>query len=205
MSLQLYYFHDPMCSWCWAFRPILTSVLANLPEKLEVRRILGGLAPDTNEAMPLVMQQKIQHIWHKIQQTVPGTAFNFDFWRDCKPRRSSYPACRAVIAAREQAPDAEDAMIMAIQQAYYLQARNPSDDSTLLALAGEIGLDKQQFAFDLHSPVIHQILLTEINFMQTQQIQGFPSLLIQKDNHFSAISIDYEDAGTIIDQIVRLC
>ena len=32
-------------------------------------------------------------------------------------------------------------MISAIQHAYYLQARNPSNADTLIALAAEIGLD----------------------------------------------------------------
>ncbi len=36
-------------------------------------------------------------------------------------------------------------MIHAIQNAYYLRAMNPSDTATLIELAGEIGLNKQQF------------------------------------------------------------
>ena len=26
-SVTLYYIHDPMCSWCWAFRPVLDRSL----------------------------------------------------------------------------------------------------------------------------------------------------------------------------------
>jgi putative protein-disulfide isomerase len=55
------------------------------------------------------------------------------------PRRSTYAACRAVIAARRQNPGYEEKMILAIQQAYYLEARNPADSHTLIELASEIG------------------------------------------------------------------
>ncbi len=90
--------------------------------KLPVQYILGGLAPDTQDPMPQEMQT-----WLKIQQTIPGAGFNLDFWTTCQPRRSTYPACRAVIATRHQQPALEAAMILAVQEAYYLNASNPSD------------------------------------------------------------------------------
>ena len=48
MQANLYYAHDPMCSWCWAFRPTWKRIVKALPENLAVRRILGGLAPDSD-------------------------------------------------------------------------------------------------------------------------------------------------------------
>ncbi len=108
--------------------------MTGLPENVIAQRILGGLAPDTDQPMPLEMQTKLKGIWQKIQQVVPGTEFNFDFWEKCSPRRSTYQACRAVIAARNQDPANEEAMILAIQHAYYLEAKNPADLSTLIEL-----------------------------------------------------------------------
>jgi putative protein-disulfide isomerase len=142
MNHKLYYFHDPMCSWCWAFRPLWNELVIGLPNNISYQRILGGLAPDTDQAMPLDIQAKLQSVWQKIQQTVPGTPFNFDFWEKCTPRRSTYAACRAVIAAKQQDPGHEETMILAIQQGYYLEARNPADMTTLIELATEIGLDR---------------------------------------------------------------
>ena len=91
-----------MCSWCWGFRPIWTEIKTNLPQEIEVKYLLGGLAPDSDEPMPKQMQSDISGYWRRIQQHIPGTKFNFDFWDKCEPRRSTYPSCRAVIAARKQ-------------------------------------------------------------------------------------------------------
>ncbi|MFT5132007.1 MAG: putative protein-disulfide isomerase, partial [Gammaproteobacteria bacterium] len=102
MSAILYYFHDPMCSWCYAFHPTLLRLKTKLPDNIELRYVLGGLSPDEDELMPESMQLSIKDHWQRIQQVVPGTKFNFDFWNVCKPRRSTYPACRAVIAATNQ-------------------------------------------------------------------------------------------------------
>ena len=148
---RLLYFLDSMCSWCWAFRPALKVEECRLPASINLVRVLGGLAPDTDEPMPLALRDKLQDIWRTIQVKVPGTEFNFRYWDVCTPRRSTYRGCRAVIAASQQG-DYGPAMIEAIQTAYYLKARNPSDRTTLIELAQDLGLDVEQFAHDLDHP-----------------------------------------------------
>ena len=93
--------------------------------------MLGGLAKDSDEPMPTQTRSYVIENWRRIEQTVPGTVFNYDFWQSCQPRRSTYPACRAVIAARQQGDPADKldrAMAEAIQDAYYRRARNLSDN-----------------------------------------------------------------------------
>lgn len=80
------------------------------------QRVLGGLATDTREPMPEALRTYIQDTWRRIEHSVPGTKFNFEFWSRCRPRRSTYPACRAVIAAIAQGPHFEEPMIEAIQR-----------------------------------------------------------------------------------------
>jgi len=74
----LYYIHDPMCSWCWAFRQVWEEVQQRLPESVSVTYLLGGLAPDSDVSMLENTQQEIQKHWKTIQQRVPGTRFNFE-------------------------------------------------------------------------------------------------------------------------------
>jgi putative protein-disulfide isomerase len=151
--------------------------------------------------MPTDMQAKLRGIWQQIQQTVPGTPFNFEFWEKCVPRRSTYAACRAVIAARRQNPEYEEKMILAIQQAYYVEARNPADRNTLIELASEIGLDSALFSAALESPAVQKELLKEIEFTHRREVKGFPTLLLEKEGVFTAIQHDYNDAKTVLHQI----
>lgn len=188
---RLYYVHDPMCSWCWAYRPTWQQIRERLPDPIELITLLGGLAPDTDQPMPNEMRGYLQQTWRRIEQQL-GTEFNFDFWRACQPRRATYPACRAVIAAQRQ--QAGDAMTLAIQQAYYLRALNPSDGLTLRQLADELGLDSQRFARDLSDPATQQELERQI--AQACQLggDGFPSLIYQDDSRQCMIPIDYRSA-----------
>ncbi len=200
----LFYVHDPMCSWCWAFAPTWAEIKQNLPEHIKVRYLLGGLAPASNEPMTSAMQAAISGYWRTIMQKVPGTQFNFDFWEKCEPRRSTYPSCRAVIAARNQDVTKELPMISAIQHGYYLNAMNPSDDSTLVTLASEIGLNSTQFEKDLNSLDTQNQLIEEINMGRAIGAQGFPSLILKAPKGYQYLPHDYNDATFTLSRLSKL-
>ena len=184
----LYHVHDPMCSWCWGYRKTWDSLRSALPPTLAVVNVVGGLAPDSDEPMPLEQQKTIAGYWGKVAEQT-GAEFNFDFWKNCKPRRSTYPACRAVLAAKRQG--AEQPMIDAIQHAYYLRAMNPSDNSTLVNLAKELHLDAQQFEAQLTSAEIQQELESEFALRRTIGVHSFPSLVLVQGELMTSIDIDY--------------
>lgn len=202
MSRELIYAHDPMCSWCWAFRPTWAEIEQNLPADITVKRLLGGLAPDSQEPMPEQTQAFLQDVWRTIETRVPGTRFNYAFWTDCKPRRSTYPACRAVIAARRQDTAYEQPMIDAIQLAYYQNAQNPSDTKTLVALAAALGLDAARFEADLDAPDTQAALMSEIQESQALGLKGFPSLALRDESgRVRSIRYDYNDPSVVLAQL----
>ncbi len=191
-----------MCSWCWAFRPVWQTIQQQLPQHIEIKYLLGGLAADTDQPMPVDLQKTIRQTWQRIQRDVPGTQFNFDFWETCQPRRSTYPACRAVIAARAQGHQYEEAMILAIQQAYYLNAKNPSNADMLCSLAATLKLDLNQFQINLNSQQTQQQLNQEIANSRTIGTQGFPSLIWQGYGNYRSIVLDYNNADVVLQEII---
>lgn len=201
MAVELLYLHDPMCSWCWAFRPAFTALREQLPTELTLRRVVGGLAPDNDQPMPEEMRAKLKGVWRTIQETVPGTRFNFAFWETCTPRRSTYNACRAVLAATRISPGHEDLMIEAIQRAYYLDARNPSDVDTLINLAAEIGLDRERFSAEIASDGVEARLREEVAFARREPFHGFPSLAIRTESGLHPVEVDYGDPEAMRRQI----
>jgi putative protein-disulfide isomerase len=199
----LYYVHDPMCSWCWGFRPAWQQLQSALTDKVTIRYVLGGLAADSDLAMPAEMQTNIRETWAHIQQTIPGTAFNFDFWIHNQPRRSTYPSCRAVIAAgmQGQEPAAKN-MLFAIQQAYYLQAKNPSDDALLIQLAAETGLDVTRFKTNFFSAECGRLLQQDLQLAAKLGAHSFPSLVLVHNDTNALISIDYTNSENIVSSIL---
>ena len=197
MSTKLYYLHDPMCSWCWGYRPVWDALQQKLPAVIEVEYVASGLAPDSNISMPIAQQQMIQNHWRTIEVKL-GTKFNHAFWTENTPRRSTYNACRAAIAAHKQG--FQNAMIDAIQQGYYLRALNPSNVDVLVGLAKELSqqqqsldLDIEQFINDLSSADTEQELARQISLARQLSQQGFPALVLENDGIRHQISVDYSD------------
>ena len=191
-----------MCSWCWAYKPTWQKILTKLPENLTIEYLLGGLAPDNDNPMSPETRNFVMDNWRRVQEKVPATEFNYEFWRLNIPKRSTYISCRAVISARIQNPKFERAMIDAIQYAYYLKAQNPSEETVLFDLAENIGLNIQAFKKDLNSLRVNNSLLKEIEFSRLMPISGFPSLVLSKNDTLTQIRINYINANFTINQII---
>ena len=201
-STTLYYIFDPMCSWCWGFNTVWEKVKASLPNSINIQYVLGGLAPDSDEPMNNEMRDYIVKNWQKNEMTIPGTKFNYDFWENCQPKRSTYPACRAVIAVREQKPKLQAKMTQLIQKAYYLEAQNPSEDDTLIALASTLDIDIKNFGKNLNDTQTQALLLNDIALSKKLGVNSFPSLVLQTNNKLKLIKINYNNPDLILNQII---
>ena len=201
----LYYVHDPMCAWCWGFRPVWQDLQqrlrTHLPDAVDVVTRVGGLAPDSDQPMPPALREYVQRVWRQVAATVPGTRFNADFWRQCEPRRSTYPACRAVLAVRRLDRRLEDAMVSAIQRAYYLEAGNPADAAVLIACAVSVGLDAQVFERVFNDPARHADLASELRCVRSLGVMGFPGLVVRTPGGLVPVAPHYTDAQAMFMRI----
>jgi len=192
-----------MCSWCWGFKPTwqaLQKALEPIIESgdLSINTMLGGLAADSDTPMPQQMQTMLQGTWERIANQL-GTEFNFDFWTQCQPRRSTYPACRACLVARDH--NLESDMMSAIQEAYYLNAQNPSDVETLSNCAEHIGLNPTEFTKAMQHTKEQGLLEKEINSARNLGLNSFPSLVVLKGDKLVHIPLDYQDMTSMLNSI----
>ena len=204
MPNRIFYIYDPMCSWCYAFGKSWSALQENMPNDIRIVYLLGGLAPDTTAPMSISMQKNIQQAWRRIEETVPGVQFNWSFWSSNTPIRSTFAACRAILAARKKNTEAETLMLEAIQRAYYQKAMNPSLLPTLHECAREIGLDVEEFKKDLVSQRIEQELQHEIQLARRMGVNSYPSLRLIYHHTTFPITVNYVDHQSMLDTINSL-
>jgi len=203
-DIRLFYIHDPMCSWCYAFRSSWDALQKDLPTNIQIINLLGGLAPDTTEPMPEDLQNTIQQAWRRIEKTVPAIHFNHQFWLLNTPYRSTYPACRSILAARKQGAEFEPKILHAIQAAYYQDAKNPSVQATLQECATDVGLDSVEFMNDLTDPTIESELQSEIKIARDMGVFSYPSLRLLQSETLFPVSVDYLDHRTMFNEITDI-
>ena len=191
-----------MCSWCWGFRAVRDQVRAALPDGTQVRYVMGGLAPDSAEPMDEDTRGYVRQAWRAVEQTT-GASFNWEFWDECQPRRSTYPACRAVLLAETLREGAGALMFDRIQQAYYQEARNPSDTETLVALGRELGFDDAAFESELSSPATQALLQADLEFRRGLSVHSFPSLILESGGERVVLTEGYSDAEQVLGRLPR--
>ena len=47
----LWYFADPMCSWCWGFSPAIDVLRDEYRDRIKIALVLGGLRPGETTSM----------------------------------------------------------------------------------------------------------------------------------------------------------
>jgi len=95
-------------------------------------------------------------------------------------------------------------MVLAIQQAYYLRAMNPSDDETLIRLADELALDGRRFAVDLAHPVTQAELGRQMALARRLGADSFPSLVYRHGDVTQPLDVDYLSAESTLAQLAVL-
>ncbi|HEX9794071.1 MAG TPA: DsbA family protein [Planctomycetota bacterium] len=194
MSRALLYVVDPMCSWCWGFAPVIAELQAALAPGVGLRYVMGGLAPDSAAPMDAATRAYVQDAWRAVAART-GAAFNHEFWTRCAPRRSTYPACRAMLLAR--AAGKEGALLTAIQHAYYRDARNPSDAEVLADLAAGLGMDRAAFLRGLGDPRTQAVLEADFALRDRMGARGYPSLGVETGGQAALLSSGWKDAATL--------
>jgi putative protein-disulfide isomerase len=182
----LWYFADPMCSWCWGFSPVIETLRDEYRDRMKIALVLGGLRHET-APMTAAGRAEILHHWREVHART-GQPFRFD---NALPEGFVYDteaACRAVVTVGGLDPALIFPLFKAIQRAFYAEGRDVTQPGVLAGLAAELGVDKAAFlqAFDSDAARAK----TQAHFKQTRRagVRGFPALILQQDARLTPVS-----------------
>ena len=201
-TTTLWYFADPMCSWCWGFSPVIENIRATYSERLNIALMLGGLRPGTTAPLSSDLRNEILHHWHEVQR-LTGQAFSFD---GAMPEGFVYdtePACRAVITVADLESEKIFPYFKAIQSAFYVGQLDVTQADNLAELARQQGIDMEQFLTHFHSEAARQKTLQHFKGTQQAGVKGFPSLVLQQGSAFEFISRGYHPYNDLSTSIER--
>lgn len=199
----LVYVHDPMCSWCYGFQPTWRQLKGLIPRRLSVVSLLGGLAGDSVQPMPLEMVEYLERMWVQIHNEC-GVKFNHDYWRqEPLPPRTTFIACRGVITAEKIAGRGE-VFTERIQDAYYKNAANVWDSDVLANLAEDIGFCREAFLEMLNSQDVHDVHNEQRAMANRLGVEGYPSLILIHRQLGYPISIRHGGAQKMWQEIASI-
>ncbi|HUP29412.1 MAG TPA: DsbA family protein [Usitatibacter sp.] len=189
MPLNLRYFADPLCSWCYGFGPELAKLVAARTD-LRISLVMGGLRPYNRERMSAAFRDMLRQHWSHVS-TASGLPFSQaildreDFIYDTEP------ACRAVVTARQLFPAQAMPMLKSIQAAFYRDGRDATDPAVLADIAAENGYDRDTFLAAMESESMR--LATRADFTATQSlgVSGFPTVAASRGEELYLVTSGY--------------
>lgn len=174
----LWYFADPMCSWCWGFAPVISAIKEAYSDRVKIALMLGGLRPGTTEPMTQKSREEILHHWQDVHR-MTGQPFTFE---GAMPEGFIYdtePPSRAVIAVADINPEAIFPYFKSVQEAFYALGRNVTQPDTLAELAEQHNIEKTVFLDRFRSDEMQKKTQTHFQIARESGVRGFPTVVLQ--------------------------
>jgi putative protein-disulfide isomerase len=191
MSKEIIYVADPMCSWCWGFSPAIEALRGRFSARMPVRLLVGGLMPNLNNRLTDESKSEIRHHWEQVHEAT-GQPFCFDFFEHENFTYNTEPSCRAVVVARNIAPELSFPFLANIHEAFYVGNRDVTDPKILLAVAEETGIDPQNFATIFNAKETMEETFRDFQTSRQMNVGGFPSVLLRDDEDYAFLTVGYQ-------------
>ena len=197
LSAPIVYLFDPFCGWCYAAAPVIARLRAAVgPERVygqPVGLFLGdGQTPMTPEFR--------DYAWSNDQRIAAMTgqpfsqAYYSDVLSDFTVPFDSGPATKAIALADQLRPHSGLDLLARMQQARFVEGRNLFDPEVLLALALELGFDRDALAAGFHGPDGEKALERTLDrghiMMQRLGVRGVPALALGHGDHYHPVMGD---------------
>ena len=196
----LWYFADPMCSWCWGFAPVMSAIKEKYSDRFRIALVLGGLRPGTNEPVTPQFRDEILHHWRDVQR-MTGQTFMFEGAMPDGFVYDTEPPSRAVITVSEFDPETTFPYFKSVQAAFYARRQDITQAHTLAMLAEPYGVKPPQFLERFHSEEARTGTRKHFEITRQSGVRGFPTAVLQNKSGHRLLTNGYQPFEDLRPQI----
>jgi putative protein-disulfide isomerase len=182
--VEVTYFTDPYCSWCWATEPMLYRIRETYREQVHIRYVMGGLVKDMAEFYDALNDirttAQVAPHWRMVSER-SGQPIDEGLMEEITdPHFSTWPACIAVKAAQLQGEEVGERFLRRLRRAALTERKVISYREVQEALAQEVpGLDLERWRKALDSGQAERAFQEDLAECRRYGVTGFPTLLFR--------------------------
>lgn len=194
--MKMYYFTDPMCSWCYGFSPVVKKLKENYTN-IDLQIISGGFSPYSKQVVDDEYKDFLVYHWTNVNAR-SGQFFDHSmkFISDSF-RYDTEPSSRALTVMQELSPKQDFVFLSLMQKSFYVEGKDITNDVVLAGLAEEIGVEKNHFLERFHSEEMKQKTNQGFQFSRQLGVQGFPTLLTLENGTVKVITRGFQDYDSL--------
>ncbi len=181
--IEIIYYTDPYCTWCWGSEPILRHIQETFGDQVKITYKMGGLVEnietfyDQTNNISTFSQVAPHWLEASSKHGMPVDADVFEKLKD--EMRSTYPANIAYKAAELHDPELAKKYLRRLREAASTEQSPIHREETQIELANEVGLDIERFSAALKSGRAKEAFEADLHEARSQGISGFPTFIIR--------------------------
>ncbi|MEH7415102.1 DsbA family protein [Neobacillus drentensis] len=185
-NVDLYYVTDPICSHCWALEPVLRRFVEQYGNYFNFHTVMGGLLEKWGDgpvdpANGIAGPQDVAGHWREVgeysRMPIDGT-----LWYD-NPVHSSYPPSRVFIFIQQYNEQLANVFLRRMREALFAFNQNIADESILIKIVNQIGLDGQAIVKEAELQSGHLLLKEDFQLAARLGVRGFPTIIIVNEEN----------------------
>ena len=181
---RLYYFADPMCSWCYGFAPVMDKLRKAFGAQFDIRLVMGGLRPGKlAEPMTPARARLMRQHWREVAK-MTGQPFEDDIFKRDDFVYDTEPAAKAVIVMERLAPEHAYDYYHEIQRAFYAHSQDITSPEVLANFARRFGVSATDFATAFASEEAHKETWGQFTFSASLGVKEFPALVLEEAGQY---------------------
>ncbi len=192
-KLDIFYYTDPDCSWCWATEPLIKKIKEEYGGQVRLTYRMGGLLEKWDNFYDALNQigrpEQVAPHWVEVAQR-SGMPIDEKIWFE-DPPVSTYPSCIAYKAALFQDASLAEIYLRRLREAVLTERRNISRENVLFELAEEVGLDMDRFREAFLTGPAQEAFYDDLREARGRGINGFPTLVIRNSIGQEATLVGY--------------
>jgi len=189
----IFYIYDPLCGWCYGFSPVIKQFHEQHRENYNFQVLSGGMVTGSRVGPVSQVASYIKDAYKQVEEKT-GVKFGQGFLEDLMETNeifTSLPGAQAMALMRSQMPEKQIQFAGRIQEAIYDEGLPPAEWMTYGKCAADFGLKEDEFAEKMQHPKLVELANEEFNVVQQWGIQGFPTVVVQKDGKAYPIARGY--------------
>jgi len=168
-GIPLVLYADPLSAWCWVAERRVRAVAEELGDVFAPLRIEHFPLRRTPRALSGAERRALARAARRAAREAEGRGTSAELWLSPDAPLSSLPPLAALVAARPQGADREEALVRGV---------NVARNDVLLELAERAGLDLRRFAAALFAPATERRLREIVEDADDKGIAGAPALVV---------------------------
>ena len=195
MKKKIYYIMDTMCGWCYGFSNSITKIQEKYNDEYDFIILPGGMWVDENVKVindDLGNYIKSHNInIEKLTGRRLGEGFNKNVLDNKNMVLDSLPGAKAVVLAQKIKKDTAFEFLKRIQEAFFVDGKEPNNLETYTKIAEEFGIDKDEFEKKFLSEELTNETYSVFNMVASMGAMSFPTVIMVEGNKGTIIAQGY--------------